>query len=363
MSVRVFQNINARPAYQRRLDTLCGKDAGYEARIRALIDDGFNGVHILHPVRERTEGTFLTCSVDARLQRAWAKERGMPAAASPDQILLAQIEDIRAEIFYTQAPYRFPPAFMRRLPGCVRARVGWHSPPAPLGDISAYDLIVNNFPRSLALYASEGVRTAYFAPSFDPVMEEFCEREDRPIDVAFVGGYSRHHRQRAVALENVASLDGRYRVRFALDPGRLTRLAESPLGWLPPLAKHARPQAIRRVSTAPVFGRAMYEMFSRAKIVLNGAVDSAGDDRGNMRCFEAMGCGALLLTDPGRYPEGMEDDVTMRLYADEESMLRIIHSSLEDVATTQALARKGLDLIRRDYSKALQWQRFQSLVE
>ncbi len=153
---------------------------------------------------------------------------------STDDVLLAQIEHARAEVFYTQSPYRYGSDFMRQLPGSVRKRVCWHSPPAPVGDLTSYDLIVNNFPRSLELYGTQGVRTAYFTPSFDSVMADYCDNDDhRPIDIAFVGGYSRHHRQRAAILEAVAKLGGEYHVRFALAPGRLTRLAETPAGWLP----------------------------------------------------------------------------------------------------------------------------------
>jgi hypothetical protein len=50
----------------------------------------------------------------------------------------------------------------------------------------------------------------------------------------------------------------------------------------------------------------LYELIGKSKIVLNGVIDMVGRDRGNMRCFEAMGCGALLLSDEGNYPKGMK---------------------------------------------------------
>jgi hypothetical protein len=84
------------------------------------------------------------------------------------------------------------------------------------------------------------------------------------------------------------------RIVYCLDASRLTLLAESAIGaWLP-LQKHRRPDAIAGIAKPPVFGRLLYELIGSSKIVLNGAIDMAGTDRGNMRCFEAMGCGALL---------------------------------------------------------------------
>ena len=69
---------------------------------------------------------------------------------------------------------------------------------------------------------------------------------------------------------------------------------------------HRRPDAIAEIAKPPVFGRQLYELIGSSKIVLNGAIDMAGTDRGNMRCFEAMGCGALLVSDAGGYPDGMQ---------------------------------------------------------
>lgn len=360
--MRVFQNVFAYPTYLRRLDAILSESATFTRRSNYMVGDGFNGVHLLEPVINGENGAFWTCSTDQRLQRAWGREQGLASDMDLTDVLLAQIEDARAEVFYTQAAYRFGCKFHRRLPGTVRMRVGWHSPPAPLGDVRSFDLIVNNFPRSLENYAAQGVRTAYFTPSLDPVMAEYCDNADRPIDVAFVGGYSRHHRQRAVILQAVAELGDRYRVNFALDPGKLTRLAESPLGWFPPLARHARPESIRRVSRPAVFGRAMYELFSRAKIVLNGAVDAAAQDRGNMRCFEAMGCGALLLSDAGDYPQGMQDQQTMRVYRNVQEAVNALEELLNETGQRLRIAENGLNLMRTVYSKSVQWRRFQALV-
>jgi len=49
-------------------------------------------------------------------------------------------------------------------------------------------------------------------------------------------------------------------------------------------------------------------------VVLNGAVDMAGDDRGYMRCLEATWCGCLLLSDESNYPESMIQGVDLVAY-------------------------------------------------
>jgi spore maturation protein CgeB len=126
--------------------------------------------------------------------------------------------------------------------------------------------------------------------------------------------------------------------------------------------QHRRPADIVAVHQEPVFGRDLYLALSQAKIVLNGAVDMAGEDRGNMRCFETMGCGALLVTDAGNYPAGMAHGITMRIYEDLPGVVRAIESQVADESVRSAIAARGHELVRERYSKARQWQAFQDLV-
>ncbi len=122
-----------------------------------------------------------------------------------------------------------------------------------------------------------------------------------------------------------------------LDRARLCRLAESPLGRLLPLAKHRRPAAVREVTRDPVFGLDYYEVLSSAKIVLNGSIDMPSADRGNMRCFEALGSRSLLLTDEGNCPAGMIDGETMVTYSSPDHAIGQIKALFENLAQLQAL--------------------------
>ena len=168
--------------------------------------------------------------------------------------------------------------------------------------------------------------------------------------------------QRAAVLEAAAKLGSKYKIVFHLDRSRLCALAESPLGrWLP-LAKHRRPPAIAAIAKQPVFGRDYYEVLSAAKIVLNGSIDMAGPDRGNMRCFETLGAGATLLSNSGNYPEGMKDGQTIAVYHSAEDAVRQICNLLENSESRVSIARAGHEMIANRYSKEAQWKRFEALV-
>jgi len=96
--------------------------------------------------------------------------------------------------------------------------------------------------------------------------------------------------------------------------------------------------------------------------VLNGAIDMAGRDRGNMRCFEAIGCGALLLSDEGNYPDGMRNDETMLTYDSDESCLGQIKRCLNDWDNVQSIAEHARKRVGETYSKARQWALFETIV-
>jgi spore maturation protein CgeB len=147
-----------------------------------------------------------------------------------------------------------------------------------------------------------------------------------------------------------------------LNQSLLSRIVDSTIGSLFSVGGHSRPAEIRAVSRAPVFGLDLYRALGTAKIVLNGAIDMAGDDRGNMRCFEALGGRSVLLSDAGKYPRGMTDGVTMMTYTNAESALSCIGKLLDSSELRQSLADAGNQMVRQEYSKAQQFRLFQELV-
>lgn len=345
-----------------RLRDLTRNCATFAAKMDVFKQFRHAGCHILLPVDQRAEWAFFAYGDDLEVQRVWANEQGMNSRATAAEILKAQIEHHRTDVFYNQDTTGWPSDFIKNLPGCVKHVIAWHAAPLLNVGFSDYDLVVCNFPSILASIAARGARTDYFFPGYDRELDPYASRQDRPIDVLFVGGYSRHHRQRAAVLEQVAALAGKHNVVYHLDRSRLCRLAESPIGRLLPLTDHRRPETVRSIAHAPVFGRDYYEVLGAAKIVLNGAIDMSGEDRGNMRCFEAMGAASLLLSDDGNYPEGMVDGETLVTYSSSKDAVRQIRRLLDDSTQRAQIARAGHDMLTTRYSKEVQWKRFEALV-
>ena len=81
-----------------------------------------------------------------------------------------------------------------------------------------------------------------------------------------------------------------------------------------------------------------------------------------MRCWEALGTRALMVSDAGNYPEGMVDGATIRTYRSPEEAVAVIGHALQNPPELQAIADAGYDMVRTRYSKARQWADFQKLV-
>jgi hypothetical protein len=360
--MRLFQNSGLTPAYQSRLNKLAMAESTFSGRLESFLKDRYGAPHLLKPVLEREQTAFFTNGDDYVLQHCWASEHGLPARASLEEIFLAQVEHHRADVFYNLDPMRYGTDFIKKLPQCVKTKIAWRAAPSPRADFSAYDAVVCNFPGIIRAYQARGWRAEYFSPAYDPAMDPYAANTDRPIDVLFVGGYSRHHLRRARVLNLVASLRDRFNVVFCLDRSRLTRLADSRVLHLLPFNDHSRPPATSAVTEPPVFGRDLYAKIASSKVVLNGAIDMAGTDRGNMRCFEAAGCGALMVSDRGTYPPGFVDGRTMILYEAEEEAVGAIEDALVNPERAQRIAAESHQMVRTQYSKMKQWDDFNDLV-
>lgn len=360
--MRLFQNSGVYRSYRPRLAQLTAACRTFESARKAFLHDRFGAAHFLAPVLEGGSDAFFANGDDERSQRLWAGEQGLGDKVSLEDILLAQIEHHRTEVFYNLDPMRFGDAFLSRLPGCVRRTIAWRAAPSNGGNFLKHDVIVNNFPSLIEGYRQLGVRAECLFPGHDPAMDDYADASERPIDVLFVGTYSRHHRTRAAMLESIAALGHRMTVVMHLDTSRYTRLAETPLGWIGPLRKDRRSGDIRRVSRPPVFGRELLQAISQSKIVVNGAIDMAGRDRGNMRIWETLGCGAALVSDCGDYPPGMIQGEHFAGYDDAAEVPAMITRLIDGEAQRRRLAEQGRDLIRSVYSKEIQWRRFVEIV-
>ena len=360
--MRLFQNARYYPSLRPRIRELTKGCSTFAGQIDAFLNFREWAAHILLPVDQRAEWAFFTNGDDEdRPESLGARARLEPARIARRYPESANRRAPRGRILQSRCD-RLGREFHQESPGMRQKRHRLACRAVPQCIVFRLRSCRLQFSVDPGRDGEQGCRTEHFFPAYDPDFAPFAARQDRPIDVVFVGGYSRHHRRRAEILEAVAKLASEYRIVYHLDRSRLCRLAESPLGQLLPLARHRRPPAIRAITEAPKFGLDYYEVLASAKIVLNGAIDMAGEDRGNMRCFEALGAGSLLLSDEGNYPEGMSDGQTIVTYRSPEHAVQQVRTLLDAADERLAIARAGHEMVSTRYSKEAQWKRFEALV-
>lgn len=328
--MRVFQirtmYSGAEAVFARKFDGFVGMSNA--SAIQATIREGFDGCHILGPVLDQDSDVAFAWGGFEPLQRAWAREKGLPWS-DPVAVTLAQIEKHRSEVIYCLDPLAFDSSFVRRLPGCVRHTHCWRAARRGGPDFSAYQIRLSNFPPINQAWEAEGLRAAYFSPSVDPTVGELPPPGGREVDVCFVGSVTRSHTERMPFLDAVATLGRRHKVHLHLLCSLPTWALSLPIIRNLPGNRFALPAALQEHSRPPLFGQNVFGALKRAKIVVNIALDTVGRPyRGNMRCFEAVRKIGQFL-ESGRWEE---------------------------------IGREGRDMISESYSKAAQWRASQSLV-
>ena len=174
---------------------------------------------------------------------------GLSRRASLSDILKAQIEEHRADVFYNLDATGWDARFYQESSGmrqerhrlaCRAASRMYRSRPM----ISSSAIFRRSLQRSSSRDAGQGIS---FPPTIRNLSRSRFARIGRSMwcssgVIRAITGEGRR------SLEAVAKLAGEYNVVYHLDRSRLCRLAESPLGQFLPLAKHRRPPAIRAVT-------------------------------------------------------------------------------------------------------------------
>lgn len=329
--------------------------------MRRTIRDGFDGSHILAPAFSDDPSFCIVWGNLPASQGQWAKERGW-TGRDPMAIVCAQIEEHRSEVVYSLDPLLFPSNFVRRLPGTVKRAVAWRAAAPGDHDFSAYHGILSNFPTLNQVWEQRGMKSFFFSPSIDPTADEIPDPVVRDIDICFIGSVLSCHRQRIAHLQQILDLQDRFNIRVHLNRTMVSRLASLPLVSHLPGNRWHLPRTLTRSALPPLFGKDMFALMKRSKLVLNISANLGRPYRGNMRCFEAMSCGCAMVADAGVYPDGMVPGVNMEVFEESEDLRPRVLGLLNNPSRCRAMGKGARDLMTSRYSKMRQWEDFQQLI-
>lgn len=357
-----------------RNDSLFGVADFYSSNLRKLGHEAWD-VHLnnepLQRAWAREHGVRVEASsaVERCTQAAWRQARrwggrvagsvktfaqtvSRPLTSHPRwvyKILAVQIRHERPDVLLNQDLLQIPAHWLQEVKPYVRLTVGQHAawPLPETGVYGCYDLVVSSWPPTVEFFRRRGVRAQLHRLAFEPaVLEQMTPGEAlRGQELTFIGSFTKIHRSRTALLEVLAREFPRMRV-WGRDRGGLPH--GGPLG---------------AVYQGPAWGRDMYDILTRSRIVINHHGD-IGPFANNLRLFEATGMGALLVTEwKENLPELFEPGREIVTYRTPQECVRYIRYYLDHEEERAAIARAGQERTLREHTYAKRMQELVGLIK
>ncbi|KKQ76622.1 MAG: hypothetical protein US97_C0002G0003 [Microgenomates group bacterium GW2011_GWF1_38_5] len=277
------------------------KDKSYRDQLLGLLTQRF-GTSDYYSYNLRKIGVDVKDIVanDEVSQKTWAKENSVLYKSStvldklrllpylyrflgrPDwisDIVLAQVNHFHPNVVYLQDLSIIPPKTLKKIKLTGALLVGQIACPLPpTENLREFDLILTSFPHYVSLFRKKGIDSEYFRIGFESRLLDEIGPHKRIYDITFVGSFSPYHLAGTKLLESVA--------RHL--PVHIWGNGLEYLSPTSPLRAHYHGEA---------WGKEMYKILAKSKIVINRHISSAGKYANNMRLYESTGMGAMLMTE------------------------------------------------------------------
>jgi hypothetical protein len=247
-------------------------------------------------------------------------------------ILRAQITSYRPDVLLTHW-IGLDSSFLREMKSYVRLIVGSHASPLHgRYDFSVYTLMLSAVDNFVNYFRSQGLRSELLRFGFEPAILTGFNGLTRTIPVSFIGNVFPEHRSRRRWLEHVCESV----------PVQV---------WAPSLAALQPGSAVVQAHRGVAWGAQMFRLLRASGISLNHHIDVAEEYAGNVRLFEATGCGSMLLTDwKTNLHEMFEPGKEVVAYRTPEECVELIDHYLNHDDEREAIARAGQERTIRDHT-------------
>jgi spore maturation protein CgeB len=259
-------------------------------------------------------------------------------------ILRAQITSYRPDVLLTHW-IGLDSSFLREMKSHVRLVVGSHASKLHgRYDFSAYNLMLSAVDNFVNYFRSQGLKSELLRFGFEPGILTKFNGSPRTIPVSFVGNIFPEHVSRMHWLEYVCD-----RVPVQV--------------WAPSLAALRADSPAVRSHRGTAWGAEMFRLLRASGISLNHHIDVAEGYAGNVRLFEATGCGSMLLTDwKTNLHEMFAPGREVVAYRTPEECVELIDYYLNHDAEREAIARAGQQRTLRDHTFYRRMQELSGLV-
>lgn len=350
--MKVFQSIHKYPphipAFEARYGITDDTEISFSELQKFIIDDGYASVYRLEPPEGELSEVFFTIWNYERLQLLWAKEHGLPEHSTMNEIRVAQVKWFKPDVIYDFSG-RYRPDFIAKLKqDNVRAIYALWNGVIEKNEVPAhipgYDLYISLHQPYIEYWAAQGVNSFELQPSIPEHWYENNKDNERDTDIFMYGQSNKEFfKERDEIVSKVLLLNEKYNVsvRLQMDAESKDYFAE-------------QAEAIK----SPVYGKGLYESIQRSKIVINKCTDNNLSYKSNMRVFEAIGNGALLLTERGQYPPLLEAGKDYLGYSSIDELIQLLDKVLSDWGKWEIFAKEAQERLISNFSKEYQWHTF-----
>lgn len=354
IQVHYFNDLYLERFYSTRPELTNSK---WDKQITEIFHDGFSCGHLFaHALANLGYESQLIIANCAPAQIHWALEHDYKVQDVHSwiyEITRAQIDYYQPEILYLSHPIEFDHRFIRTLKAKPAFIAGWRAADIyDHNDFSDFDLMLSNVESTRELLKKHGAKAVeHFFPAVPEFISKSLENVEKLYDVVFVGQWSNLHRQRNEMLLSVAQLALKSSKSFSL-----AYFLTVPKGLsLPPEVAH--------FNLGERWGMEMFRACKLGKIVLNGVVDYAKGQAGNMRQFEVTGVGSFLLTPHhSSLHEHFEPGYEIETYCSLGELHSKIYHYLENEEAREAIATRGHQRCMSEHSMTTRAKELHSLI-
>lgn len=263
------------------------------------------------------------------------------------KILLEQVKKFKPDVIYSHNVSIFLSNDLKKIKKYTKLLVGQIASPLPINKAPLYkfDLIITSFPHFVNKFERMGIKSEYLKWCAEKSVLTKIGKRKRIYDVTYVGAFTPHHSKGNKKFEALAR---ETKVDF-WGYGINTLLPGSP---------------IKKTYHGQAWGKEMYEIFAKSKIVINRHIDAAGNYANNMRMFEATAMGALLITDSKKNMDEFfrvgEEVIT---YKDSSDLIEKVKYYLKHDKEKQKIAKAGQKRTLEDHTYGVRMKRLDEILK
>ncbi|MBW2066771.1 MAG: glycosyltransferase [Deltaproteobacteria bacterium] len=288
-----------------------------------------NALHLIQKIRGRIAGTVVNKIrriYSPLLYRLEKRNSGLYS------ILATQIDFYKPDLVLNLSMDGLSSRFFQEARAQIRLLVGQHAAPIPAGEnYTCYDLVLSSLPNQVEFFRDSGLKSRLFRLAFEPSVLEQLSFEGKGEYVSFVGSLSSHHGDRIQLLEKIGK-----HMKLKIWTGAKTTKRSSTLA---PLIQ------------GEAWGREMFQVLARSRMVLNHHIGISGRYANNMRLYEATGVGTLLVTDWKENLGSMfETGKEVVAYRSPRECIELMAYYFEHPAEAEAIAKAGQRRTLREHT-------------